>query len=163
MDDSTCLVSSRMHEGNDMSKTRTVLAGVLTAGCLLITGLAAPAADAASADDCDIVGDGSTGSGGSSCLFYHPDDQGAHFGDRFSINYQGYVFGGGGAGNGLPVRNNAASAWNNDTQCTLHIWVYPLGTSGNIQQSIQSLTYANLNSSLRNNNASQTWSGPGKC
>ncbi|MEV5959831.1 hypothetical protein AB0M11_39880 [Streptomyces sp. NPDC051987] len=146
-----------------MFKGKGILAGVLTAGCMLITGLAAPGAHAASASDCDIVGDGSTGAGGSSCLFYHSDFNGAYFGDRYSINYQGYTFGGSGDGYGKPVRNNAASAWNNDTQCTLHIWVYPLHSSGNIQQSIAPLDEANLNSTLSNNEASQTWSGPGEC
>ena len=58
---------------------------------------------------------------------------------------------------------NAASVSNWDTACTLTVWVYPLGTSGNTGQSFAPWTAGNLNSTLRNNEASQTWSGPGAC
>ncbi|MED7947483.1 hypothetical protein ACFVYP_29390 [Kitasatospora sp. NPDC058201] len=63
------------------------------------------------------------------CLYYSPNFQGAFFGDGSGTSqgyetYQddsAYTFGGGGAGNGQYVRNNAASVINNNTTYSLTI------------------------------------------
>ncbi|MEU3342077.1 hypothetical protein [Streptomyces sp. NPDC006668] len=138
------------------------LGGLLTAGLAL----GAPAAHASGPGSC-AAGDGSTGRGGDGCLYYHPDQVGGYYGYPYNVNYQGKTFGscnkGSSAGDGQSVGNNAAWVQNWDTACTLYVWVYPLGTSNNIKQTIAPWTAGNLNSTLRNNNASQTWGGPGDC
>ncbi len=150
-----------------MLKIRTVLTGATVAG-LLTAGLAlgAPAAEASGPGNC-VSGDGATGTGGDSCLFYHQGFVGGYFGSPYSINYQGNSFGGCNNnscdGDGDAVRNDAASVANFDTACTVTVWVYPLGTGGNIGQSFGPWGSGNLNTSLRNNDASQTWSGPSGC
>ncbi len=150
-----------------MRRIRTLLTGTAAVG-LFTAGLAlgAPAAYASGPGYC-VWGDGSTGTGGDGCEVYHANLLGGYFGSPYSINYQGYTFAGCFNGNcdggGKQVRNDAASVYNYDTACTLHVWVYPLGTSGNVGQSIPPDSWANLNSTLANNEASQTWSGPGAC
>lgn len=150
-----------------MPKIRTVLTGTAAVG-LLAAGLAlgAPAAYASGPGNC-TSGDGATGTGGDACLYYHQGFVGGHFGNPYTINYQGHVFGGCAYncdGDGDPVRNDAASVYNLDTACTVTLWVYPLGTSGNIGESIgPGVEVGTLNSNLINNEASQTWSGPGAC
>lgn len=150
-----------------MRRIRTLLTGTTAVG-LLTAGLVlgAPAAHASGPGSCG-AGDGSTGKGGDGCLYYHANQVGGYFGSAYSINYQGHTFGGCNksscAGDGQAVRNNAASVQNWDTACTLHVWVYQLGTQGNVGQSISPWTAGNLNSTLTKNNGSQTWTGPGAC
>jgi hypothetical protein len=150
-----------------MLEIRTMLTGTAVAG-LLTAGLAlgAPAAQASGPGSC-VAGNGATGTGGDGCMWYHPDQVGGYYGNPYSINFQGHTFGGCNKGScdgdGQQVRNNAASVSNWDYACTLIVWVYPLGTSGNISQSFAPWSAGNLNTTLRNNEASQTWSGPGAC
>lgn len=149
-----------------MRRIRSLLTGTTAVGLLTVgLTLGAPAAHASGPGSC-VSGDGSTGKGGDGCLYYHANWTGGYYGWAYSGTYTGRFGGcsnGSCDGDGLLVRNNAASASNWDTVCTLHIWVYPLGTSGNTGQTIAPMTAVNLNSALKNNEAAQNWSGPGDC
>ncbi|CAN3979329.1 hypothetical protein [Kitasatospora purpeofusca] len=95
------------------------------------------------------------------CLYYSPNFQGAFFGDGegSSQGYETYqynstyTFGGGGAGNGQQVRNNAASVFNFNQNYSVTIYYSPGGYG--VSQYIKRGTGANLIPQLRNNNASQ--------
>ncbi|MFE4975123.1 hypothetical protein ACFRAR_23840 [Kitasatospora sp. NPDC056651] len=124
-----------------------------TIGTVLL-GAAAPAM--ASSGGCAL---------GDACLYYSPDNQGAFFGKGEEGNYDGY-FGGGGAGNGQPVMNNAASVKNMSYTYHLRVWYreYSVRNSGPYQLIIRN-TSENLGSvgwnggsvDMRNNNHSQSW------
>ena len=150
-----------------MRTIRTVLTGTSVVG-LLTTGLllGAPAAHASGPGSC-VGGNGATGKGGDGCVYYHPGEVGGYYGNAYTINYQGHTFGGCNngscAGDGQPVRNNGGSVANWDYACTLTVWVYPLNSQNNPSQTFGPWSAGDLNSKLRNNNASQTWSGPGAC
>ena len=151
-----------------MFRIRTFIVGIVAAGALAgASVLAAPGANAAGSGNCADWGDGSTGAGGDACVYYHPQLTGGFYGNQFKINYQGKTFGGCSnnncQGDGQSVRNNAASVADQDYSCTVVIQVYPLGTANNPFQEVGPLTWADLNSTLRNNNASQVWLGPGSC
>ncbi|MFG2907997.1 hypothetical protein ACGF13_23395 [Kitasatospora sp. NPDC048286] len=102
---------------------------------------------------------------GDACLYYSPNLQGAFFGKGEDGNYDGY-FGGGGAGNGQPVMNNAASVKNMDNNYNLYVHYreYSLRDTGP-NQYVQAGHSANLGTvwwsgvyiDMRNNNHSQSW------
>lgn len=88
------------------------------------------------------------------CLYYSPNAKGGRFGSHtFGIsNLSGYTFSGSGlAGAGDPVRNDAASM-EDPSDCDLQVFVYPnfVGNSNEVAPG----RGGNLNSSLRNNEAS---------
>ncbi|MFF4345062.1 hypothetical protein ACFY00_34730 [Kitasatospora sp. NPDC001540] len=95
------------------------------------------------------------------CLFYSPGYAGGYFGDGEGTTkgyetYQyssTYTFGGGGAGSGQYVRNNAASVFNYNINDSLTIYYSPGGYG--VSQFFRPNTGGNLISALRNNNASQ--------
>ncbi|MFE2914970.1 hypothetical protein [Kitasatospora indigofera] len=102
---------------------------------------------------------------GDACLYYSPGLGGAKFGKGEAGNYSG-VFGGGGAGNGQAVLNNAASVWNMDPNFNLrvHYREFSIRNSGP-NQYIPRNQWANLGAvpwnggsvNMRNNNHSQSW------
>ena len=128
-----------------------VIAGAMTAAALGVGLVVAPTADAA------------TGSCASydACLYYNSNFQGAIFGDSSGTsqgadNYGSpnwYTFGGGN-GAGLPVKNNAASVWDFDPNYSVTIYYYSNMATGPSQY-FKRGTGGNLNSTMKNNNASQ--------
>lgn len=93
-------------------------------------------------------------SGNYYCLFYSPNAQNGHWGS-YAVgipNLSGYVFSGSGTGVGAPVRNDAASMESVD--CRTQTFVYP-NYVGNSNE-VGALRGGNLNSALRNNEASIT-------
>jgi hypothetical protein len=95
------------------------------------------------------------------CLFYHQYGEGGYFGDGGNDNYGApnyFTFGGCGQdncdGDGQQVRNNAAYVWNFNSH-TVRVFYYPNQSYNGPYQDIAGGTSANLNDSLRNNNASQ--------
>ncbi|WP_051858673.1 peptidase inhibitor family I36 protein [Streptomyces cellulosae] len=128
-----------------------VVAGALTAAGLGIGLIAAPAAEAAACNPSAGIG---------ACLYYNSNFSGAQFQDgsgnsQSPENYGApnwYTFSGGN-GAGLYVKNNAASVYNYDTNYSVTIY-YNSNNSGPSQY-FKRGTGANLNSTLKNNNASQ--------
>ncbi len=128
-----------------------VAAGALTAAALGVGLIAAPAAQAGTCNPSGGIG---------ACLYYNSNYQGAQFQDgagnsRTPENYGApnwYTFSGGN-GSGLYVKNNAASVYNYDTEYSVTIY-YNSNNSGPSQY-FKRGTGANLNSTLKNNNASQ--------
>ncbi|MEE1782809.1 peptidase inhibitor family I36 protein [Streptomyces sp. SP17BM10] len=102
---------------------------------------------------------------GDACVYYSPNLQGAFFGKGEAGNYDGY-FGGGGAGNGQAVMNNAASVWNMDPTWNVRVYYreYSIRNTGP-NQYIPHNSWANLGAvpwnggsiNMRNNNHSQGW------
>ncbi|HWC22226.1 MAG TPA: peptidase inhibitor family I36 protein [Flexivirga sp.] len=94
---------------------------------------------------------------GEFCLYYNSYQGGSVSDFSTSVSNYGtdpatcYVFKGTGAGKGLCVKNNAASVWNR-TSKTVYVY-YNSGYAGS-KQSFASGVKANLNSTLKNNNAS---------
>ncbi|KNX38265.1 peptidase inhibitor family I36 protein [Luteipulveratus halotolerans] len=120
-------------------------AGVLAAG---VTALAVPSAHAAARDGvCDT---------GEFCLYYNSDQAGSVSDFDGSVSDYGasqpgcYEFKSAGAGQGLCVKNNAASVWNR-TGAVVTVF-YKSGYAGAID-SISAGTKANLKSTLKNENA----------
>jgi len=136
---------------------RKTMAAAATAGIALAIGLTAvPSAFAAEGDGNCVTND--AGAGGDLCLYYNSNLAGARFNDPYTDNYAGWVFkawSGGDAGAGQAVKNNAASVRNYDTVVTGVIYYNSnqLGAS----QKIGPSSWANLNSTLKNENASQGW------
>lgn len=99
---------------------------------------------------------------GEACLFFNSDYQGATFSDgngnsQTPENYGSpnwYIFTNGN-GAGYYVKNNAASVFNYDINYSLTIY-YNSNNSGPSQY-IKRGTGANLNATLKNNNASQCY------
>jgi hypothetical protein len=135
---------------------RRVLAAAATAGIALSIGLTAvPSAFAAEGDGNCVTND--AGAGGDLCLYYNSNLAGARFNDPYTDNYAGWVFkawSGGDAGAGQDVKNNAASVHNYST-VTGDIY-YNSNQQGAVQK-IAGNSSANLNSTLKNENASQGW------
>ncbi|MET9401741.1 hypothetical protein [Kitasatospora sp. NPDC002965] len=102
---------------------------------------------------------------GDACVYYSPNLQGAKFGKGEGGNYDGY-FGGGGAGNGQAVVNNAASVQNLDHSWNLrvHYREYSIRNTGP-NQYVPHDQWVNLGAvpwnggsvNMRNNNHSQSW------
>ncbi|MEV7686250.1 peptidase inhibitor family I36 protein [Streptomyces bungoensis] len=111
--------------------------------------LSTPASASATATSC---------SSGYACLFYHPNYTGAIFKQYYSDpNYGDNYFvtstaSQGSEGAGKVVRNDAASVDNWDFNNAITIYYSP--NYAGVHQTISAGGAANLNSSLRNNNAS---------
>ncbi|HWC22225.1 MAG TPA: peptidase inhibitor family I36 protein [Flexivirga sp.] len=94
---------------------------------------------------------------GEFCLYYNSDQGGSVSDFTTSVSNYGtdpatcYVFKGTGAGKGLCVKNNAASVWNR-TSKTVYVY-YNSGYAGT-KQSFATGVKGNLNSTLKNNDAS---------
>jgi murein DD-endopeptidase MepM/ murein hydrolase activator NlpD len=94
---------------------------------------------------------------GEFCLYYNSDQQGSVSDFAGSITDYGatqpscYVFNGAGAGKGLCVKNHAASVWNRTSG---PVTVYFNSNYAGVNQSIAASAKANLNASLKNQNAS---------
>lgn len=90
------------------------------------------------------------------CLYYNSNYQGAFYRQLLDIpNYQNYYFSTSAAGSngaGLSVKNNAASLDNWDFQSRVR--VYFNSNYAGVYQTIAAGGQANLNSSLKNENAS---------
>ena len=136
-----------------MRRNTFKLAAALVAAPTLLFGLgsvAAPAAHAATARNgvCET---------GEFCLYYNSYEAGSVSDFSTSISDYGatqpgcYEFKGTGAGQGLCVKNNAASVWNR-TGKTVTVF-YNSGYAG-ASQSFAAGVKGNLNSTLKNNNAS---------
>lgn len=123
---------------------------------LVLTGLAAPSAQAAARDGfCQR---------GEFCLYYNSDLQGSISDFDGSIPNYGstqpmcYEFRGAGAGQRLCVKNRAASAWNRTSgQVTVY---FNSGYQG-ANQAVASRAQVNLNTTLKNNNASHKFETSG--
>ncbi|MFI9783594.1 hypothetical protein ACIHEI_08835 [Kitasatospora sp. NPDC051984] len=142
-----------------MKIRRKIAAGVLSMAALGL-GLISASPASASAGYCNPTVD--------ACLYYSPGYSGAFFGDGYGsgMGYEDYTydsnhtFGGGGAGNGQYVRNNAASVYNYaDDILTIY---YSPGGYG-VSQRFKPRTGGDLISALRNNNASQCIEWTGTC
>ncbi|WP_371493953.1 peptidase inhibitor family I36 protein [Kitasatospora sp. NBC_00374] len=96
---------------------------------------------------------------GDACLYFNSNFEGARVGDPGRNNYgTTYTFKswqGGSNGAGVYTKNNAASVSNFDTNFAVHIW-YNSNQAGPVQ-TIGAWDAANLNATLKNNNASQSW------
>ncbi|WP_436774110.1 hypothetical protein [Yinghuangia sp. YIM S09857] len=95
---------------------------------------------------------------GEACLFYNSGQGGAYYGTNKTTAYTSTMrFGGGGNGNGVPVKNNAASVINFSFD---HFLVIDYNSSNRCAYACQKITphrSTNLNSTLKNNNAAQHW------
>ncbi|MGE7435055.1 hypothetical protein [Kitasatospora sp. NPDC001175] len=116
-----------------------------------------------SAGSASASGGGSCG-GNDACLYYYQGLKGGSFGDPSVDTYQynsNYLFdgcnNGSCGGDGKYVRNAAASVWNVNPTNTVRIYYSP-DQSGPYQD-IAPRAWANLNDTLRNQNASQDWHG----
>ncbi|GAA1992734.1 peptidase inhibitor family I36 protein [Kitasatospora viridis] len=136
-----------------MNARRRTFAGLLAAAALGAAVLAAAPAYADGPGDCpsDVA-----------CLFYNSGFQGSYFGDgagnsQTPENYlynSWYTFGGGnGSGAGQYVKNNAASVY--DYNINYSVTIYYNSNNAGPSQTIGPDAGANLNSTLKNNNASQ--------
>lgn len=136
---------------------RKTLVAAATAGIALTVGLTAvPSAFAAEGDGNCVTNDANAG--GDLCLYYNSNLAGARFNDPYTDNYAGWVFkawSGGDAGAGQAVKNNAASVRNYDSAVTGVI--YFNSNQAGATQKIAPSSSANLNSTLKNENASQGW------
>ncbi len=127
------------------------LAGTLMSAALAV---AAPSAQAGARDGvCES---------GEFCLYYNSDHQGSVSDFVGSISDYGatqpecYEFKGVGAGQGLCVKNNAASAWNRTTGA---VTVYYNSGYAGANQTITSGGKVNLSATLKNQNASHKSGG----
>ncbi|MEV6118121.1 peptidase inhibitor family I36 protein [Streptomyces sp. NPDC052109] len=96
---------------------------------------------------------------GELCLYYNSGLSGSHA--DFNVptkDEAGYVFSSSGAGQGQPVKNNAASATNLDPDCTAIIF-YNSGWSGPADYIDAHSSVSRLNKTY-NNNASNHWECP---
>lgn len=96
------------------------------------------------------------------CLFFHSGVNGAYYGDGGNDNYGypnwdrfGGCYGNCDGGNVL-VKNNAASVWNMNPN-TVRIFYYSNQNYNGPFQDIPGQSSADLNSQLKNNNASQAF------
>jgi hypothetical protein len=96
-----------------------------------------------------------TCSGVDTCLYYNSNGQGATAGFDGNIpDYAGYTFDNDGNGGGLAVKNDAASATNNFLYSPQYIY-YNSNWQGPDQAISPYDAWDNLNSTLKNENASQ--------
>lgn len=124
-------------------RIRSVVAALAVAGAGVV-GLSSPASAATNTCDASHF-----------CLFYNSNIQNAYypFWDTNS-NFAGYVFKGAGAGAGVAVKNNAASAQNLQTGMTAR--VYFNSNFGGSYDNVGPTSWRNL-SNTYNNNASFKW------
>ncbi|AKU15622.1 phage tail tip lysozyme [Luteipulveratus mongoliensis] len=130
-------------------RTTLALAPLATLG-IVGAGIIAPSAAQAAGRDgvCDS---------GEFCYYYNSNQAGSisdftgDIADYGATQPSCYDFKGAGAGKGLCVKNNAASVWNKSSK---PVTVYFNSDYGGSSQTIAAGTKANLNSTLKNNNAS---------
>ncbi len=133
-----------------MSRQTTAFATLLTTLALALTGLslAGPASAAGRDGQCQS---------GEFCYYYNSDEAGSVSDFTDSIDDYGttqptcYEFKGAGNGQGVCVKNNAASVWNRSSKT---VRVYFNSNFAGSHQDIAAGTKANLNATLKNNNAS---------
>ncbi|WTW95624.1 hypothetical protein OG216_20540 [Streptomycetaceae bacterium NBC_01309] len=96
---------------------------------------------------------------GDACLYYNSNQQGSYAGVWGNINYiPAMMFGNGnGSGDGVAVKNNAASVFNMNYNHVLRIYYNSDFSCRYSCQDFQERTKANLKAQLKNNNASQSW------
>jgi hypothetical protein len=127
--------------------------GVALAMATSILSVAAPASAAARDGACDS---------GEFCYYYNSNEAGSVSDFTESIEDYGttqptcYEFKGAGAGQGLCVKNNAASVWNRTSKTVV---VYYNSDFGGANQSFAAGAKGNLNATLKNNNASHDIGG----
>ncbi|MFC0438167.1 peptidase inhibitor family I36 protein [Kutzneria buriramensis] len=93
---------------------------------------------------------------GDNCLYFNSNYQGAVAGFEFAVyDFAGYNFRGPGNGAGQPVKNNAASDYNNDPNCTVWVW-YNHGYQGPADAIAPQRGLPQLQHTY-NQNASQSW------
>ena len=118
--------------------------------------LAAPMVAVTASSASAATRDGACNSG-EFCYYYNSDEQGSlsDFGgsiaDYGTTQPSCYDFKGAGAGKGLCIKNEAASVWNRSSRT---VRVYYNSNYGGAYQDIPSGAKRNLNSTLKNNNAS---------
>ncbi|CAL9488652.1 hypothetical protein SUDANB6_03199 [Streptomyces sp. enrichment culture] len=96
---------------------------------------------------------------GELCLYYNSGLSGSHA--DFNVptrDHAGYTFSSSGAGQGQPVKNNAASGTNLDTECTASIY-YNSGWSGPADY-IPARSSVSRFTNVYNDNASNHWECP---
>ena len=97
---------------------------------------------------------------GMACLHYNSNFEGAILNQQYAIsNYDGYrfsasVYDNGGSGAGSGVKNNAASVQNNDPNFAFRVYYNSNFNGTYAQQTIMGWDAANLNATMKNNNAS---------
>ncbi|WP_143626257.1 hypothetical protein [Streptomyces viridosporus] len=135
-----------------MNKTRAFAAIALSAATLLAL---APSASAS--------GDGVCHTDRDACFFYNSDLKGAKvdIDDCWSYNHVNFKFIGPGNGAGITLKNNAASV-QNWSHYNPHFVYYNSNLQGPRQQ-INPWSWSNLNSTLKNNNASSVFYETGNC
>jgi hypothetical protein len=96
---------------------------------------------------------------GELCLYYNSGLSGSHA--DFNVptrDHAGYVFSSSGAGQGQPVKNNAAGATNLDTECTASVY-FNSGWSG-VADYIPARSSVERFVRVYNENASNHWECP---
>ncbi|MDI6097480.1 peptidase inhibitor family I36 protein [Actinoplanes sp. NEAU-A12] len=130
------------------------VAGTALAVATSILGFSSPASAAARDGDCDS---------GEFCYYYNSNQEGSVSDFAASENDYGasqpecFEFKGEGNGKGVCVKNNAASVWNRTDKT---VRVYFNSNFGGASQDFAAGAKGNLNSTLKNNNASHEF-GPG--
>ncbi|MGY0487265.1 hypothetical protein [Streptomyces sp. WG-D5] len=123
---------------------------LVVAGAVTLAGIGTALSTAGTANAAE------TCTSGYACLYYNSNYSGAFYRQYFDIsNYAGYYFSAsaaGSAGAGQPVKNNTASVDNWDFYNGIRIY-YNSGFTG-ASQSIGAGGQANLNTTLKNENAS---------
>ncbi|GAA1991000.1 hypothetical protein [Kitasatospora viridis] len=133
--------------------------GLVAAAAAIAVSLSSGAAFAADITDNTANCNDTDGGGGDACLYYNSNLGGARDADPNANNYgTTYTFKayyGGTNGAGQYVKNNAASVYNSTSCFDLHIWFN--SNQAGAMQTIGDNDWANLNATLKNNNASQSW------
>ena len=132
------------------SKARRAATALAVAGASLVGAIAvAPSATAAGRNGiCET---------GEFCYYYNSDNAGSVSDFTTSLGNYGatqpdcYDFKGVGSGQGLCIKNDAASVWN---RSSVPVTVYYNSYYGGASQTIPAGTQVNLNATLKNNNAS---------
>ena len=129
------------------------LVGTALAIAVSILTVASPASAATRDGVCDS---------GEFCYYYNSNYAGSISDFTTSVDDYGttqpscYEFKGAGAGKGLCIKNNAASVWNRTSKTVV---VYFNSNFGGATQSFATGAKANLNATLKNNNASHAIGG----
>jgi hypothetical protein len=133
-----------------LKKIRGLAAVVLSAAALITL---APSASASGDGTCQVDKD--------ACFYYNSDLKGAKvdLDDCWGYNHTNFKFIGPGAGAGLTLKNNAASVQN--WQHGNWLFVYYNSNQQGPRQEVSPWTWVNLNSTLKNNNASSIFNETG--
>ncbi|MEU8138807.1 peptidase inhibitor family I36 protein [Streptodolium elevatio] len=128
---------------------RSALAAASATAALGALLVAAPPAQAAGPSFCDEAT-------GDTCLYYNSGRTGGFYGaSQNVVNYTSDMKFGIGNGKGLPVKNNAASVYNFHRIWNVTIYYNSNKSCAYACQSFAPKTGGNLNSQMKNNNASQ--------